>query len=390
DLAIYSIDDKGTADIDDAISVELNEDKIILGIHISNVARFISKEGFLDNEAQNRGETVYFPEIVFDMFPHSLVEVKLTLNSGSKRLAISLFATFEKSDYKLVEYHFEQSIINVKKNLTYEEAEKTLTKTEWGKELIDLSMHLREKRIRNGAFIVQLPELKISFDENNEMSINKNYMISLPHKVVSECMILMNRLTAEYFKTNEIPALFRSQTQQIDEQAYELDPKDVLFPTKVTKFLKPTRVVLSSKPHKSLGIDCYVQVTSPIRRYMDVILQRQLIGYLTNGEICYSEDELESIFTKVSLNVREIKNSQKSRHRFWLLKHFLISDIKKAVGYVSSVKDKRASVYIPEFLMELPLSNFGGKKYKEGEKLEVEFYNIDPLRRRISIKPVIK
>ncbi len=387
DLEVFSIDSETTQDIDDAVSLETHGDRITLGVHISNVAHVVSRGCFLDQGARERAETVYFPEGRVDMFPRELVSRKLSLTAGDPRPALSLFATFKKEDSTLIDYHFETTVIKVSKNLTYAEATEMFHRTQWGKSLVVLANSLRNGRVEKGAFIVQLPELKIRVGDRDGISISKDYMDSPAHSVVSECMILMNRLSGAFFDKNEIPALFRSQAQEIDSEARELDPADALFPVKVIKHLKPSFVTSKPEAHKSLGVTSYVQMTSPIRRYMDLLMQRQLISWLEEQKIYYSESELEDTNTRVSLATREIKNAQRSRHRYWLIRYLLEKDLKGATGYVSSKGYNGFNVYIPEFLIELALSNAGGRVFDIGSELSLSIWGADPLRRRIRVSP---
>ena len=387
DLEVFSVDSETTQDIDDAISFEVHEDRVTLGVHISNVAHFIGRGSFLDQGALERAETVYFPEGRVDMFPRELVSRKLSLTAGDPRPALSLFATFNKEDFTLIDYRFEVAVIRVSKNLTYAEATEIFDQTQWGNSLVALTDSLRSTRVEKGAFIVQLPELKIGVGDRDGISISKDYMDSPAHNVVSECMILMNRLSGDFFGKNAIPALFRSQSRDIEPEARELDPEDVLFPVKVIKHLKPSFVTSTPEIHKSLGVACYVQMTSPIRRYLDLVMQRQLISWLKEQKICYSESELEDTNTRVSLATREIKNAQRGRHRYWLIRYLLEKDIKGATGYVSSRGYNGFNVYIPEFLVELALSNAGGRVFDIGSELSLSIWGVDPLRRRIRVSP---
>ena len=387
DLEAFSVDSETTQDMDDALSLETHGDRITLGVHISNVAHVVSRGCFLDQGARERAETAYFPEGRVDMFPRELVSKKLSLIAGDPRPALSLFATFKKEDFTLIDYHFETTVIRVSKNLTYAEATEIFHRTQWGKSLVVLADSLRNERVEKGAFIVQLPELKIRVEDQDGISISKDYMDSPAHNVVSECMILMNRLSGAFFDKNEIPALFRSQAQEIDPEAREIDPADVLFPVKVIKHLKPSFVTSKPEAHKSLGVTSYVQMTSPIRRYMDLLMQRQLISWLEEQKIYYSESELEDTNTRVSLATREIKNAQRSRHRYWLIRYLLEKDLKGATGYVSSKGYNGFNVYIPEFLIELALSNAGGRVFDIGSEISLSIWGADPLRRRIRVSP---
>lgn len=387
DLEVFSVDSEETRDIDDAVSLERSGDGITLGVHISNVASVVERGGFLDKGALERSETVYFPEGSTGMFPHELVEERLSLSRGELRPALSLFASFDGESHELTGYRFENTLVRVSENLSYGRATEVFRSEEWGGTLLALAASLRRGRIGKGAFLVQLPELKIRVGEGGAISAEKDRMNSPAHEVVSECMILMNRLSGDFFAKNAIPAVFRSQTRETDPEARDLDPADVLFPVKVIKHLRPSAVSLEPEPHRSIGVASYVQTTSPIRRYMDLLMQRQLVCWLRGQGVCYAGEELEDTNMRASLSTREIKNAQRSRHRYWLLRYLLQEDVKGATGYVSSRGYRGFNVYVPEFLLELPLSNAGNRVFEIGEEISVSLWGIDPLRRRIRATP---
>lgn len=387
DLRVFSVDSEGTRDIDDAISLERGGEEMTLGVHISNVASAVERGGFLDKGALSRSETVYFPEGSTDMFPRRLVSERLSLTRGELRPALSLFVSFDAESLELLDYRFENTLVRVSENLSYSAATGVFGSEEWGRTLVDLARALRRGRIEKGAFLVQLPELKIRVGSDGSVSAEKDPMNSPAHEVVSECMILMNRLAGDFFAKNAVPAAFRSQTRETDPEARELDPADVLFPVKVIRHLRPSAVSLEPAPHRSIGVDSYVQTTSPIRRYMDLLMQRQLVCWLRGEGVCYDGAELEDTNMRVSLSTREIKNAQRSRHRYWLVRYLLQREVKGAKGYVSSRGHRGFNVYIPEFLIELPLSNAGNRAFEIGEEISVSLWGMDPLRRRIRATP---
>ncbi len=388
DLRVFSVDSETTRDFDDAVSIEQKGERITLGVHISNVAHVVEQGSFLDKGCLDRVETVYFPEGSMDMFPSELVERRLSLSAGSERPALSLFAVFNEKDLTPIDYDFETTVVRVSQNLSYGDATDIFCETQWGRTLIALADSLRRVRVEKGAFIVQLPELKISIGDRDKISLYRDNMNSPAHRVISEFMVLMNRLCGDFFRKNGVPALFRSQTQDIGPEARDIDPRDILFPVKVIKHLKPTFVALTPKIHKSLGVDCYVQTTSPIRRYADVLMQRQLVSWLKGKKILYDESELQDTNTRLSLTTREIKNAQRSRGRYWLIRYIMENGIKGATGYVSSEGYNRFNVYIPEFLIELPLSNTGGRTFRIGEEVSLSLWGMDPLRKKIQATPV--
>jgi len=382
-LELFSIDDENTKDMDDALSVELLDDKTRIGVHISNVTSVIENTSLLDKEALKRGETIYLAEGNISMFPPDVVDKLLTLSEKNIRKAVSLFVTFD-TDFNISNYEFIQSKIKVKRNISYKQANESFLKSQQGKRLLEIAKVLREKRIKNGAVILQLPTMKISVSEDTVTSISKYSMTTDSHNAIAEFMILLNNLAGRYFAENKIPAIFRSQIENTSEDINSLDRDSDLFPTQVIKFLRPTKITTIAEPHKFLGIDAYVQISSPIRRYLDLVLQRQLISCLNGTGPIYSNAALEKIYSQTEMAVKEKRLIEKSRERYWVLKYLSDNKIYELQGIISLVRDKRVTVYVPEYLLDLPITLSSDSQLEVGNKAKLFINKIDLNRRKIS------
>ncbi len=386
-LEIYSIDDEDTVDIDDAISLEQKDGGYELGIHISNVAALVPQCSLLDEEAARRGETIYLPEKKIHMFPPELVNENLSLYEGKERNALSLIVGFDEN-LNIKNYRFLQSRIKVKANLSYTAAIEFIDTDETAKKLEQIALNLRDMRNRAGAFILQLPNLKIDVDEDGEIHIRKNYMDTRAHVVVTEFMVLMNYLAGRFFKERRVPAIYRSQPEAVGDDARSMDRADPLFALKVVKHLKPSKTGLDPMPHRSLGVDVYAQITSPIRRYVDLILQRQIVGELTGEGPIYSEQDLETIFPRVELGVKDKKLIERSRVRYWLFKKLRELKGQELTGVVHNISGTRVTVYIKDYLFEVPISLRPGLELAQGDTVSLRIEKVDPLRRRIRLVPL--
>lgn len=386
-LETYAIDDETTEDIDDAISISESQEGIMIGVHIANVASYIPKWSLLDEEAVKRGETIYLPEGHVHMFPPELIREKLSLFEGAPKYALSLLALFDER-LNIKSYRFTKSKILVKKNLSYTEAEDFLSsKSSIGPKLIKIALGLRKRRIEAGAFVLQLPDMKIRVSEGGDIEIRKIHMNTTAHIVVSEFMILMNWLSGRFFKEKGIPGIFRSQLEPVSEDARLLDENDPLFALWAIKYLKPSRIGLSSEPHFSLGVDAYVQITSPIRRYLDLVLQRQIIGELDGQGAPYTEEELERLYPQVEVGIREKKMVERARERYWLLKHLKGLEGKEIKAIVSSLRDSTISIYLLDYLLEVPVPYSSEMAFKEGDTITLTVERVDPLRRKVVLIP---
>lgn len=387
-LEIYSVDDENTEDIDDAVSIEETTDGISIGVHIANVAAYVRKWSALDDEAARRGETIYLPEKRIHMFPPDLIKEKLSLIENTPRKALSLIAQYD-NEYNLKKFTFVNSKINVKKNITYAEAKDYLDNDPRWIKLRDLAQKLRQDRLDAGALIIQLPQLKIRIGENSQIIIEKNYMKTVGHRVIAELMILMNTLAGKFLKERELPAIYRSQPEPISEDARDHDESNPLYPTRVVKYLRAPKVGLTPEPHRSLGLEVYTQVTSPIRRYADLVMQRQIVSELESNEPCYSDDEIENLYPKIDIGIRDKRTVEKSREKYWLYKYLEQHKGEVIEGVISSIANSRASVYIPDYLFEMQIQVGAYNVTEEGENIKLVIQNVDPLRRKLTLRPVL-
>lgn len=385
-LEIFSIDDENTEDIDDAISVTQAPEGTEVGIHISNVAAVVPKWSESDDEAGRRGETIYLPEKRIHMFPPRLIKERLSLVEGKERASLSLLLLFDE-DNNIKSQRFTSSIIRVRKNMSYTQGSDFFLNDPGGMRLREIAQRLRNKRLEAGALVVQLPQLKIRVNGDGRIRIEKNYMNSVAHVVVAEMMILMNRMAGRFLKERRSPGIYRSQPEPVPDDARSLDENDPLYPVRIIRFLRAPRVGLSPEPHLSLGLDVYTQVTSPIRRYPDLIMQRQIVSELVNGEAAYSEEELENLYPRIEVGIRDKRTVEKQRERYWLYKHLRSLEGTRIDGVISSLTDTRANIYLPDYLFEASVSLGSDKIREEGGTIKLFIRKVDPLRKILALTP---
>ncbi len=385
-LETFSIDDETTEDIDDAISVEMSEDKVRVGVHIANVALCVSPGSGLDREALAAGETMYLPEHRADIFPDNLITGRLSLLEGTPRAALSVLASFDPQTFEIKDFRFCASKIAVRNNMSYGEADQMFESSRQWKKLAEICRSLKQKRIERGAFTVHIPELKIKTGSGGNVDIATADAQGVSHSVISELMIMTNHLSALFLRDRKIPAIFRSQPEPVSEEARDLDTQDPLFPVRVVKFLKPSRTGVRPDWHRSLGVDCYVQATSPIRRYRDLVVQRQIMSGICPTERV-EEDDILRIIADTEQNIHSRRVAQRSRKRFWLCEHFRRLGADSFLdGIVSRVADRRVFVYLPRYCSEFPLH--GAANLREGEEVKVAVKKVDPIRRRLKLHAV--
>lgn len=324
---IFTIDGDDTKDIDDAISIKrLPNGNYELGVHIADVSYYVREGSPLDNEAMERGTSVYLVDRVIPMLPHELSNGICSLNPDVDRLAMSCVMEFD-GEGRQVNYEIFPSIIRSRIQMTYKKVNSLLENNvlpegyepyEKALRLMgDLSQILRKAKVKRGYIDFGVDEAKILVDEKcvptdivlRERGIGEN--------MIEDFMIAANECVATHIYFMNLPFIYRVHEYPKEEKirsflgfvsslGYTItgNVKDVK-PTTIQKILeqlreKPEFKILSSlmlrsmqkavyKPenlgHYGLASTCYTHFTAPIRRYPDVTVHRLLRTYLVEGKM---------------------------------------------------------------------------------------------------------
>ncbi len=290
-LASMTIDGQSTLDFDDAISIENNGDYYRLGVHIVDVGHFIKDDDAIDKAAFTRASSIYMPDQKISMLPASLSEELCSLKEGALRPAIStMIKVPHKADPPFkngLDYEIVPSLIRVKKQLTYHDVNLMADTNQDIIVLHEITKRFRDFRMAKQAIQIALPEINIWLNEDEEIVISRISRESRAHIIVSEIMIMANWLMARSLAANKMPAVFRSQPGPRDR--FSKGDESTLFDNLMQRRAL-SRFVLNTEPgrHAGLGLDCYVTATSPIRKYYDLITQRQIratLGLETPGDV---------------------------------------------------------------------------------------------------------
>ncbi len=372
-LEILTIDGQATLDFDDALSIENLNGRMRLGIHIADVGEVIRKESPLDLEARSRGSSIYLPDQRIPMMPPGLSEDLCSLRSGEVRPAISMLAELDAGGEMLSKEIF-PSVIRVKDQLTYQEANLRSGEDPRLQALVDTARLYRRKRLAQGALQITLPEIHVRLDETGGVNLTRINRESPSRLAVAEIMIMANWMMASFLKEKGIPAVFRSQPQP-KERLYGEDGGTLFQNWMQRKLL--SRFVLDTEPenHSGLGLDAYVTGTSPIRKYYDLLTQRQIRSAF-GLEPPYSQAEMEEIITALEPVMVNVAAVQARRHRYWLLKY-----LEKRVGTKEEAiflgKAKNAfQVLIPEYMLECRVPSSGGTALKPEDVIQVTIQHV--------------
>ena len=320
-LETVTIDDDSTTEVDDALSVEtLSDGRLRYWVHIADPGRWIAPGSPLDLEARRRGTTVYLPTRRYTMFPPSLAEGPFSLNEGSDSSALS-FGCVLAADGSLAEFTVVTSTIRVTRRLSYHGAEaRHRTGDALMTALADGAARREAWRETQGAVTIRLPETEVKVDlaaDKVEISV---YSAEAARDWVAEFMILAGEAAARFASARGVPMLFRVQ------QAGEAADLSHLPEGPVREFAKIVSMSRSSlaaepAPHAGLGLSVYVQATSPIRRYGDLVTHRQLKAAAAGLPPPYSTDDLLTLASELDPLSGQASKLERNADRYWVTEY---------------------------------------------------------------------
>ena len=327
DEVIFTIDGDDTKDIDDAISIKkLPNGHYTLGVHIADVSYYVREGSPLDNEAMERGTSVYLVDRVIPMLPHELSNGICSLNPNVDRLAISCVMEFD-SNGKQLDYEIFQSVIKSRIQMTYKKVNSVLEKNiipegyedyaEHLRTMNELAKILRKAKEKRGYIDFEVDEAKILVDENcvpTEVVLRDR---GTGERLIEDFMIAANECVASHIYFMNLPFIYRVHEYPKEEKirsflgfvsglGYKITGNIKDFkPTTMQNILeqlkdKPEYKILSTlllrsmqkavyRPenlgHYGLASSCYTHFTSPIRRYPDTTVHRLLRTYLFDKNI---------------------------------------------------------------------------------------------------------
>lgn len=396
-LWTVTIDDAATMDMDDALSIQRTSEGFQVGVHITDVASAVPIGSPLDHEARQRATSLYFPERTVHMFPPVLSEQRLSLVARKSRKCVSFLLEFDRQG-ELISSRPCLSLICVDEKLSYDEVDTILQdtggNTALGVEhendihkLYELSMASEAGRLAEGALKLPRKDVQIVLSKpgdlrNSEFSL-EDYDESGPARsMIGELMILANGEAARLAQEKEIPFVYRSQ-EPSDPQTLSQAEQMPAGPAQdyALRFaLKRSEVSPEPRPHATLGIQSYGQITSPVRRYTDLVNQRQLRSLVLNEPPPYDAAALREIISECSEAQQRGRLLGRETKRFWLLKYLeqQYRDRKALEAVVIRKDPKYYLIEVSEIFMLAQLKT--DQPLQPGDTLLVQVQSIDPRR----------
>lgn len=317
DWQMVTIDGEDAKDLDDAVSLTMDHENYILGVHIADVSNYVQEHSALDTEALKRGTSVYLVDRVIPMLPHALSNGICSLNQGEERLALSCIMTVNPKG-EIIDHTITESVICVDRRMTYTNVKKILADHDpevmaeyeplvpMFEKMAELAAILRKKRMKRGSIDFDFPETKVILDKNGHPVDIRPYDRNVATKLIEDFMLAANETVAAEYYWRELPFVYRTHEQPDSEKIQKLSTfinnfgyslhigSDEVHPKELQKLLekidgtseeplisrltlrsmKRARYTVENTGHFGLAADCYCHFTSPIRRYPDLQIHR--------------------------------------------------------------------------------------------------------------------
>lgn len=351
----FTIDGEDAKDLDDAICVSKNSSGTYnLIVSIADVSHYVKEESELDREAILRGTSIYMMDRVIPMLPKELSNGICSLNAHEDRLSLSVIMEIDKNG-KVISSDIRKSVINVKERMSYtnvyriirqisgdnlseEELESINRYSHYFEQfstMAELAQILKNKRKKDGALDLDIPESKIILNENGIAVEVKKYEINFANEIIEQFMLIANEVVAEKFYWLESPFIYRIHEAPDIEKVEELNkflfnigykvkyskdclhsksfaevleqikgkPEERVVSNLILRTLKLARYDATNKGHFGIASRFYCHFTSPIRRYPDLYIHRIISKYIDcNYNV---DDEILSKYSEQAVNYAE-------------------------------------------------------------------------------------
>ena len=337
-LAAYAIDDKTSNDPDDALSFADG----LLYVHIADPADVIEFGGEIEKEASLRGESLYLPELLSPMLPEE-VRLKCALGLEETNNAITFILKIsDDGDVTLKDMVLSKVKVT---RLSYEGCNELLGQEDF-KEMTRQLELFKEFRVANGARLIRLPEVKVKAADN-KVEITP-LPITFERELVANSMLAAGYAVAKYMSEQDINFPFVVQPEP-DEEAPEGESMSAMYARR--RASKSGSVEFKGARHSGLGVEPYSRVTSPLRRYADLLAHYQLRSLITGTEPL-SYEELESRMTYAENAAASRRKLEKYSNEYYTIVYLAQHPEYETTATLVARQNGQLTFMIPELAYE--------------------------------------
>lgn len=388
DLSLVTIDNDAPHEIDDALGAEIVPDGVRLWVAIAHPTRWFGPDDPLDLAALERGATLYHPRHVAGMLPDTFACQDASLLAGQDRPALVFAATVDANGVWRDPWVGERKV-RVHGNWQYSKVDAWLAGDGGNPpdvalaRLLDATTRaLEAERIRNGAWLLYKPEVEVRAPRHQRVQIRDASQTSASRRIVTEAMVLAGAIAAQFASDHHILLPFRHQPPP---QQPPLPPGSYTDPVQVYSLLRclqPAATSLQARPHGVMAVPAYAQVTSPLRRYTDLLAHRQLVAQL-RGLPPMDAQVLTDRITRAEAAMALRRPWQRKSDRYFKLQ--AIAELGHAPRLPAVIVRPLAQgvlAFVPQFALEVPLRQ---RNLHVGDHVTLQVRQVQPPLDRLDI-----
>lgn len=347
-LQAYAIDDEGNQDPDDAVSVEGSR----LWVHVADVGVCVEADSSLDLAARNRASTIYLPDRTVAMLPGSITQA-LGMGLGELSPALSFGIDIDEEGH-VQDFEIVPSLVRVER-LTYAEAELLMPSSQPLRAIKTITDRTRSRRARAGAAFIEMPETRVRVRESAGAGtvIEFEPLPMLPVRdLVAEAMIMAGEAAALYASSASLPFPFSEQPPPAEDG--DGDPDGIAGMYALRRRQPRSRHSISMGTHSGLGLPAYARVTSPLRRYLDLVAHQQLRAHLSSATALDEAQLLNRVGPAADL-AGDIRRLERLSRRHWTCVHLIQAPNWTGTGIIVDRRGQSGTVLIPELDLQTQL-----------------------------------
>ena len=457
---IFTIDGEDAKDLDDAVQVKkLENGNYELGVHIADVSNYVKENSNIDKEAIKRGTSIYMLDRVIPMLPKKLSNDICSLNAGKDRFTLSIIMEINKEG-QVVSSDIFKAIIKVTERMTYTNVNKILENSDDEvvekyknyipnfKLMEELAKILQNRRKEQGSLDLDIPESKITLDENGKAIAVGKYEMTFANTIIEQFMLTANETIAERFFWLEAPFIYRVHETPDIEKVNELNrflfnfgykikgnkdnlhpkafaqvleeikgkPEERVVSTLILRALKVARYESENKGHFGISSKYYCHFTSPIRRYPDLFIHRIISKELENEYnlsdsfkeeynkiatiMAEQSSEREKVATKVERDSQDLKKAEFMQDKIGEVYEGIISSVtafgifveldNTVEGLIRFENLGENEYYIYDDQRKQLIGEKTNNTYKIGDKIKIRVIEANKELRKIAFERVVE
>ena len=376
-LTCLAIDNSDSSDADDAISI----DGDMLWIHIADVASYVETDSELDIFAQKRASNLYLPDQILHMLPPELSSA-CSLGGSEISNAISIGLRLYRSEISDIEIHLSEIKVT---NMSYDYADRVINENEILSKLNNIAISHKAFRNDNGAIKLNLPSVDVKVKDDKVFI--RPQEDSNSRELVAEMMVIAGRAIAQFAVENNISMPFLTQeagnfSKDVIDNIQKLT---IAKAFEASRGFKRSKITVKPSVHSGLGLSAYTRATSPMRRYLDLLVQQQLVRFVSKLPTLDDNAVKERIKAMNSSMPKVNKAIRQSIDHFKCL-YLKQNNSWEGEGVIVEVNGEKALINIPSLAMMTQIKFISKVTIEDKVKLKVGSINL--FERSVNFKPL--